>query len=255
MADSVHPTLPKAVVCERHNLRSDKNTITFLPGSRAFQLNFMLPFYIKIANLLAKKDPEAQFVFSVSPFTAIDDLSRFLPERSRLITANGLNYIITDEDLRILIAKDLNYEIINISTLCVTIPGTNTAQLAALGKPMVVVFPLNQPDAIPVEGLLNLITALPLIGKYIKKILAHIINENTRFFSLPNQKAGQEIVPEIRGIITAEAVADKITEQLNRPEQLNLLSTALLTIMGEKNAPQNLSEEIKSLIREDVTHK
>ena len=255
MTDSIHASGKKEVVFENNNLKPEKKTVTFLPGSRAFQLDFMLPFYLEVINQLARKTKRLQFVISVSPFTVIDDLAKYLKTKGKLIIEGGLNYIETSLGVRILISKDANYATIDIADLCVTIPGTNTAQVAAMGKPMLVVFPLNKTEAIPMEGLLSLITWIPILGKLIKKLVAHIVNENTDYFALPNQRAGQEIVPEMRGILKADDVANKILDMVQNPDFLDRMSTVLKDLMGKKGAALNLVNEVKALIREEVSTK
>lgn len=255
MADSIHAKEKREVIFERNNLSPEKKTLVFLPGSRAFQLDFMLPFYLETINLLARQTKRLQYVISVSPFTVIDDLAKYLKNKGRLVIESGLNYIETTPGVRILISKDANYDTISIADLCVTIPGTNTAQVATLGKPMLMVFPLNKPDAIPMEGLLGILTYIPILSKLIKRLVAHFVNENTDFFALPNQRAGQEIVPEMRGILKEEEVAKKVLEMVQNHGFLDRMSSVLKGLMGKKGAALNLVNEVKALIREEVSTK
>ncbi|MFA4858572.1 MAG: hypothetical protein WC901_06470 [Candidatus Margulisiibacteriota bacterium] len=240
------PTSP-ASIAQKNNLDPAQKIVAFLPGSRTFQLNFMVPFFMDVVDLLVANQGGMQFVFSVSPFTEISDMQKLLKSGARLVTERGLTFIVTALGNRILVTKDANYETISLADLCITIPGTNTAQLAALGKPMVMVFPLNRPDEIPMEGLMHFITRIPFLGRQIKKAAARWVNAQTPFFALPNIKAQQEIVPELRGILKPVQVAQKIIEILQSPPKLKIISEKLVNIMGEKNAAQNLAFEIKSI--------
>ena len=67
-----------------------------------------------------------------------------------------------------------------------------------------------------------MIGKIPVMGKAFKKMVANLVNNKTRFFALPNQKAGHEIVPEIRGIVDPLAVALKVLLLLNQPEVLSI---------------------------------
>ncbi|MBU0686820.1 MAG: hypothetical protein KKB81_03090 [Candidatus Margulisbacteria bacterium] len=255
MVDSINTYPKKEDIIERNNLKPNKKIVTFLPGSRPLQTKNLLPFYVDIIDLLNSKTKEAQYVLSVSPFTAIDDLANYVKGKGKLVTESGLSYIISNAGNRVLVSKALNYEVISISDLCVTVPGTNTAQVAALGKPMLVVFPFNKPEVLPVEGLLGLITSIPILGVQLKRMLVKIVNENTDFFALPNIKAEKEIVPEIRGVLTPSEVAESILSLLRNQRKLDQMSAALTAIMGEKGAAANLLAEVKLLIREEVSTK
>jgi lipid-A-disaccharide synthase len=252
MAAPLPITTSAAAIAQKNNLDLNQKIVAFLPGSRTFQLNFMVPFFMDVVDLLVANRGGMQFIFSVSPFTEISDIQKALPRTSRLVTERGLTLIVTGLGNRILVAKEANYETISLADLCITIPGTNTAQLASLGKPMIMVLPLNRPDDIPIEGLLYFITKIPWLGRQLKKALAKMVNARVKFFALPNIKAQQELIPELRGILQPVQVAQKIIEMLQSPHELKTTSEKLIRVMGEKNAAQTIAKEIKSIVEEEV---
>jgi lipid-A-disaccharide synthase len=75
----------------------------------------------------------------------------------------------TDGGLRIQAYRGRQYDLMSVSDLAITIPGTNTVELSFFGVPMVVALPLNHPERIPLEGLVGLIGNLPKLGKEVKR--------------------------------------------------------------------------------------
>lgn len=211
-------------VADLKKWQPEKNVITFLPGSRKWQIDYMTPLYQEIIRLIKKEVPDVKFQVVSSPFIKARPLEE---------------------------AKMIEFEKIYNSEIAVTIPGTNTARIAALGIPMVVVFPLNHPEVIPMEGLADLVGKLPVMGKSFKKWIANIINRKTNFFALPNQKAGREIVPEIRGTIDPFSVALKVLILLNDQEKRRQMSVELIEAMGKPGAAKLIAEEIYAGISEN----
>ncbi|MDD5593346.1 MAG: hypothetical protein PHG97_01215 [Candidatus Margulisbacteria bacterium] len=195
----------------------ESNVVTFMPGSRKWEIDYMTPLYKEIMALIKKEIPGAKFQLVSSPFV-------------KALPIEG--------------TKMVGFEDIYNSEVAVTIPGTNTAKIAARGVPMVVVFPLNHPELIPMEGIADLIGKLPVIGRLFKKRVAEIVNQKTKYFALPNQKADREIAPEIRGLIEPLGVAMKVVELLKHPEQRREMSVELVKAMGEPGAAKKIVEAI-----------
>ena len=197
----------------------EANVVTFMPGSRQWEINYMIPLYKEVMALVKKALPAIKFQLVSSPFVPAEPIAG---------------------------AKMIPFEEIANSELLVTIPGTNTAKVAARGVPELVVFPLNHPEVIPLEGLGDLVGKLPLLGRIFKKYLAETVNKRTKFFALPNQKAGREIAPEIRGIVEPGAVAGRIVELLKQPAQRREMSVQLKAAMGAPGAAARIAEEINA---------
>jgi lipid-A-disaccharide synthase len=212
MADSVSD-LPK--------WSPKKNMITLLPGSRAWQIKHMTPIYERIVRHIKIEMPNAVFQVVSSPF---------------------------EKAMEIKGARTVRFEDVPNSELIITIPGTNTARLAALGIPMIVIFPLDNPDVIPLEGLAHYIGKIPYLGSRFRKTLADTLNRKIKFFALPNIKADQEIVPEIRGIIEPTAVALKAVALLKDEKKRAEMSKDLQRALGEPGAAHRITEEINEAL-------
>jgi len=75
------------------------------------------------------------------------------------------------------------------------------------------------------------------------------MNKQTRFFALPNIKADQEIVEEIRGVIDPQEVANKVIALLKDKPKREKMSAELLATMGAAGAAAKITEEINEIIR------
>lgn len=204
-------------VAKLRNWSPQKNVITLLPGSRTWQIKHMTPIYKKIIEHIKVEIPKAVFQLVSSPF-------------EKAIQIKGV--------------KIIKFEDAFNSELVITIPGTNTARLAALGIPMITLFPLDNPDAIPLEGLAHYIGKIPYLGSKFKKTLVDTLNKKNKFFALPNIKANREIVPEIRGTIEPAMVALKTVSLLKDERKRQAMSEELKKSMGEPGAALKIMEEI-----------
>ena len=245
---------------EKWRLDEKKPVVTFMPGSRPNHARHMASFFIMAAELISKKT-DAQFVFGLSPYISLMALEKYvsgnddnyfvkhgLGSRARLINENGLHYILSDSGLKILVIDSSPYEAMDISDLILTIPGTNTAEAASMGKPMLVLLPLNKTDVLLFDGLAGLAGNIPFIGSGIKKLAAFILNKTIKFMALPNNKAGRFIVPELRGILTPAQAADKAIELLSDKDLLIETGKQLKAVMGGPGASEKIAEEISHIL-------
>jgi len=223
MADSI-TALSKEQAREKWHLKAEDLVLAFMPGSRKWEIDQVLPLYEKIGKILKKALPALQLQLIISPFISMKDIET--------CAAHHLFEVFAPLDS------------ITAADLVLTIPGTNTAQIAALGLPMLVLFPLDNPEVIPLEGLLHYICCLPILGSLIKKSLAFWVNKKTKFFALPNIKARREVVPEIRGKINPQEAARQIIELLSNKSQLKDTSRELKAIMKSSGAAEKIVEEI-----------
>ncbi len=218
------PTLSKIDAQKKWQLDPSRKTIAMMPGSRLWEIRHLLPIYGKIVERLKQEDASLQFILIISPFTPISDIEAF--------KESSLFDVFTP------------FESITAADLVVTIPGTNTAQVAALGLPMIVLFPLDKPESIPMEGLANYLGAIPVLGNIIKRIIANLVNKATKYFALPNIKANREIIPEIRGKISIKEASDKILGMVHDDFYLGETSQILKHLMAQANASEKIVEAI-----------
>ncbi|MFA5104283.1 MAG: hypothetical protein WC527_03835 [Candidatus Margulisiibacteriota bacterium] len=248
-----------AVLCETVPKEPGKTVITLMPGSRPAHLQFLAPFFLKTADLIKEKNKEIKFVFGLSPYANALKLEEYISRgkmkktelkegaAGRLIVREDKKYILSEKGTEILIIEKDPYAAMAVADLIITIPGTNTAEAAAMGKPMLVTVPFNKPEAYIFDGLIGMIGNAPVIGRYIKRATISILNKAMKYIALPNRKAGEMIVPELRGNLKAEEIAAKAIELLSDPEKLVLTGKRLKKAMGAPGAADKISEEIAGL--------
>jgi lipid A disaccharide synthetase len=139
--------------------------------------------------------------------------------------------------------------------LCVTTVGANTAELGALGVPMLVLLPTQQLEAMNAwDGLLGLLINLPLVGKPLNRVVNWVVfaylTRNRKLFAWPNIWAGREVVPELFGPITAQQAGDRILAYLENPETLAAVRQTLQAVRGEPGAAQKLAALILKTVHE-----
>ncbi len=195
----------------------ERNVITLLPGSRAWQIEHMTPIYEEIIRHIKAEMPQVTFQLVSSPF-------------EKAIGIKG--------------TQTIGFEEVFNSELAITIPGTNTGRLAALGIPMLVIFPLDNPDVIPLDGLAHYLGKVPYLGSKFKRKLIDTLNKKIKFFALPNIKADKKIVPEIRGKIEPAAVALKTISLLKDMRKRKEMSRESVKAMGESGASIKIMEEL-----------
>jgi len=241
-------------------LDPSKPVVAFLPGSRPAHTKFLAPLFFKTAKELSSKMPEAQFVFGLSPYTnALKIEASVTREKAgrterqyglfgKLVSENDMRYIVSDDGTKVLLIEKAPFDAMNIADLIITIPGTNTAEIAALGKPMLVTVPFNKPEELLFEGLLGIAGSIPLLGTFIKQAAVTILNRTVKLIALPNRKAGRMIAPELRGVLTAEEIAEKAVSMLRNKEALDNMGKELKAVMGPSGAGKKIAEEAAGIL-------
>jgi lipid A disaccharide synthetase len=111
--------------------------------------------------------------------------------------------------------------------LAIAIPGTKVIELAALGIPTVTVMPMNRPEKIVINGVIEYVGRLPLLGTPLKRAVITAGVRRFAFFGQPNIDAGRAINPEVRGTILPSRVAHVVAERFADVAWLAETSAAL----------------------------
>jgi lipid-A-disaccharide synthase len=159
-------------------------------------------------------------------------------------------YIETENGLQVPIISGAQYDLMNVSDLALVTPGTVTAELAALGIPMVVVTPLNKAEEIVIDGIMNYTGKIPVVGKKIKRNAVLNVAKKMKYVAIPNKKADKYLVPEFVGVLDPPDVAFRTIEMLNDNSGRRKTSEMLKSVMGEKGASKRAAEIILKIARE-----
>ncbi|MBN3877173.1 MULTISPECIES: lipid-A-disaccharide synthase [unclassified Nostoc] len=245
-----------------HSVGQKTELIGLLPGSKAAKLAQGVPLCLAIAEYVHAKRPQTRFVIPVAPTLDLQTLASFadrqknsiaetfsfsaasliLPEDAKgkalLKTATGLTVELWQENPA--------YHLLSQCCICLTTVGANTAELGALGVPMIVLLPTQQLDAMRAwDGLPGLLANLPVVGTP----LANVINwsflrfvRHKGLLAWPNIWAQEEIVPEIMGKVQPQDIGEMVLDFLTNPEKLDDMRAKLRNIRGESGAAQKIAQ-------------
>ena len=248
MVDSVKRSKSKKQIFRQFGFDAEKKLISILPGSRGFQIQFTIPFFLKMASEMKRLNKNCQFSFIISPYLRPELLPKYLKKSGIWMVKNRIKY----KDISVLVVFKDQHNVIAASDLVITIPGTNTAEVAVLDTPMIVIFPEESTRFVPFEGIYEIIGKLPLLGFIFKKFYAKMLLFNTRFFAIPNIKSGKEIVPEFKGKIQPKTIAEKAVFLLNDKKKALKMREQLKTCLGRPGASRRIAEEINETLRQTI---
>lgn len=282
MLDAVRPQWEPAIWRETLELDEDKDTIALFPGSRPRAFRYMLPFLLRSAEIISRAPGAVQFIISISPFVQEEQIREALARGGEIPVGTGgelsagiplknptgpgndgnqpgdspgitgrLWHWRTQRGLTGVAVQGWQYDVMRNATLAVTIPGSNTAEMAALGLPMVVVLPLNWPELIPLEGLPGLIGAVPFVGPKLKRKVVLAYAHRVRFAALPNRRARQELVPELKGVLEPEDIAVTVGNLMRSRQKLQKISERLRTVMGEGGTADKIAATLAAYLEGD----
>ncbi|NJK34158.1 MAG: lipid-A-disaccharide synthase [Oscillatoriales cyanobacterium SM2_2_1] len=223
--------------------------VTFLPGSKPHKLGMGVPLCLAIADALRARYPDLSLDFALAPTVSPGDLPRYDPTvtvtETQATTGRGTVVALH----RTFPAHDLWRR----SQLCVTTIGANTAELASLGVPMIVLLPTNNMDT-PVgwDGLLGQLAKVPGFNRLVNGVMVWLLTRSRRLFAWPNLWAGEEIVPELFGRLDGDGVATVIGAYLDHPERLTEMGDRLRHQSGPPGAAQRLVSLIQSALEPSV---
>ena len=232
---------------------SQKSRICFMPGSKGHKLRIGVPLVVAIADILKQKRPDLELVIALAPTTTPETLAQYAQfsfpttdsEGSTAVLANG-SLLTTKGTIISIHRKFPAHDLLISSQLCITTVGANTAELASLNQPMIVLLPTNFADMkVGWDGLLGLLTITPIFGKVFSKLINSVlisqIQKKGQLLAWPNIWAGEEIVPELFGELTPTQVAIKILFYLDHPDELAKMRDRLKKVCGEAGAATKLA--------------
>ena len=206
------------------NLKKNDRLLVFLPGSRDFEVKYMLPIFLKVIDDLTERLKDVRTVILKSPFVHSKLLERGLSMGGRIREMESLqgtlsppvegegSFIELPNGKRVPVLEGgLEFWGEGID-FAVTLPGTNTLQLAYGRLPSLVVSPMNKPELIPIEGVFGLLKWVPLVGKPVLKKAVQRYIQKFPFAALPNIYENEEIFPELFGVIKTDKITEKISE-------------------------------------------
>ncbi|MGL6133310.1 MAG: glycosyl transferase [Prochlorococcaceae cyanobacterium] len=239
--------------------------VALLPGSKRAKLVVGVPFLLETADRLAALRPGCRFLLPVAPTTSLAELLHCAgagnpiarcygsgvprPLPSALLESDGLA-LITPAGTRIELTRSAPaHGPLSQCALALTTVGANTAELAALGLPMLVLVPTQHPEVMRAwDGLAGWLARLPVLGLLLGRALTAWRLRRRALLALPNIRAGHLLVPERVGAITPPQIAAESADWLSRPERLEALRLELRGLRGEGGAVAALVALVRELL-------
>jgi len=222
--DSLRSFKSRPEIRKSLELKRSERMIVFMPGSRDFEVKYMLPIFLKVIDDLTEKWDDVKPFILKSPFVSFSMMESSLSLGGKIKEIESLHGVLegfSDEvGPKIELSNGKYVQVLEGGLelwgdgidFAVTLPGTNTVQLAYREIPSLVVAPMNKPEVIPIEGIFGLLKWVPFIGKPVLKraVLRYI--DKFPFAALPNIYENEEILPELFGVIKTANITEKINE-------------------------------------------
>lgn len=186
----------------------------------------MVPVFLRVIDELTDKLEEIRAFFLKSPYVSYEMFCEALELGGRIREAESIPGKLSkepDEDFyHIRFGREKKVMVLEGGLemwgrgvdFAVTLPGTNTIELAYRGIPALVIAPLNKPELIPVEGLLGLLKWFPWAGRGILRKAGYRYFSTFSYASLPNLYMNREIIPELSGVIKTSNITNRIYDIL-----------------------------------------
>jgi len=223
--------------------------IAILPGSKKTKLSIGIPFFLEMADHISSLRNDIQLMIPIAPTTNIKDFLYYQSNKNPLAKnySSKIKYIkkseesIFDYELHTenntkiyLISSSPSYQTLKQCELAITTVGANTAELAAINLPMIVVLPTQHLNLMNSwDGIFGIIGKIPIINKIISAFVKNWYLNTKQFFAWPNIKAKKLIVPERIGEIQPKEIADEAIFLLSNS---NLLKDQRLNLMKERGS-------------------
>jgi hypothetical protein len=235
------------------------NGVLFMPGSRRYEVENLIPFFFTAALRLAREHPGLPIAFGISPFTEVSAVRAAVESGGPPYVYAQRGSVLEEHDRAFLVSHDgaARFPIVRnalsaarAARMVVTIPGTKAIELAALGKPTISCSPANRPEKITINGPLTYLDRIPLIGAPLKRAAVLAYARRFPFHTQPNIDAGAMLICELHGTLTPGRVARIAGERLNDGPWLERSAQALGSLYREHiGAAARMAEHLLGLQR------
>lgn len=244
-------------VPHRRTPNGGPHSVALFPGSRQYFVRQILPFLLRVAAQVEQAVPGTTWVLSKSDFITQDELGSLVAgsnhrvlegDTARWEDLESRDVLVSSAGVRVRVASPA--AAMAVADLAITIPGTSTAELAALGIPMILALPTYRLHALPLPGLAGHLGGIPVLGPAIKEAVARAYVWTRRYWAHPNRLADERIVPELVGPISAADVAKEVTASLRaNGNGGGEMAKRLRLVMGEPGAARRLVDEVLATLR------
>lgn len=201
--------------------RASGYTVSFLPGSRDRLFEVIAPYFLAVADGLAERTPGLTIQIVTSEFLSPSVIASMQQHAAAQWPNLRVDWV-TDGTPAALLRSDL----------VMTIPGTNTLELAYLAVPFVVVVELGLLHRVPLEGAAEWISRVPVLGPPLRQALLERALRRTRYVALPNARAERALVPEWVGRWAPDDLTKRLADLLADGKQRMTMRRELQKAFG-----------------------
>jgi lipid-A-disaccharide synthase len=216
--DAVAGRYDRKELRRRFGFSDDERVIALLPGSRAHEVQVLLPILLEAVEKLARCEPKTKFILAQAS-TIHDNLLQPLLRRSPIPIA---------------LVKEQATEMMALSDLVLVASGTATLQAAVVGTPMVLFY-----------------RTTPLTFWCANVVIRFVIR--VKWIGLVNLVAGRTIVPElIQSAATGQRLYEEALRLLEDRPTYNEMKRDLAKVraaLGEPGASARAAEAVLSACR------
>ena len=234
--------------------------IAILPGSKKAKLSIGIPFFLEMADHISSVRNDLKLIIPIAPTTNIKDFLYYQSDKNPLaknysseikyikkLKKSIFQYVLTTKNNTKIYLTENNpsYQLLKICELAVTTVGANTAELAAINLPMIVVLPTQHLNLMSAwDGIFGIIGKIPILNRIIASCVKNWYLSNKKFFSWPNIKSQKLIVPERIGVIKPKEIADEVIFLINNKNLLQDQKRNLIKERGNLGAVKKLTKLI-----------
>jgi lipid-A-disaccharide synthase len=213
LVDAARPTQDRPSFLSRHGLEPGRHVVALLPGSRAQEIERILPVMLGACTLLREEDPSLQFALALAPHV----------DRSRIEAMIGRS------GLPVSLVEDRPYDVLAHARLALVASGTATLEAGIIGTPMIIIYRTS--------------ALTYLIGRLLVRV---------PFIGLVNFVAGKQVMPEfVQGDARPGAIAlmARVLIPDGQPRAAVLSELARIKgLLGAPGAAGRAAREVLSLL-------
>ncbi|GAC1583410.1 MAG: hypothetical protein NVS3B28_02790 [Candidatus Velthaea sp.] len=196
-----------------------RDGIIILPGSRRHEVATLYAMVVAVAIQLRERlGNDVPIAFGRSPFTTDDELARGLALGGDY-RVFGVRGEVVDDGTAIR-SGAYTFPLVRATMraaasarLAISIPGPKLIELASIGTPAISCVPLNAPELAVINGPLQYVGRLPLVGAPLKRAATLAAAARFKYFAQPNIDADREILPELSGTLFPSRIAAVAAER------------------------------------------
>lgn len=207
LLDVVAPQYDRAKLRSQFGLNESAPVVGLLPGSRAGEVQMLLPVLLQAAAQLLAVEPDMQFILAQA--SSIDD--------------HLIQSILKQSPVPVRVAPDQSSEVMALSDVLLIASGTATLQAAVVGTPMVLLYKTT-----------------PVTYRLARWLI------NVKWIGLVNLVAGRSVVPElIQDEATAERLCQEVRHLLRDQSAYTGMQEGLRQVresLGEPGASRRAAQ-------------